>query len=116
VSSPADLEIPAGLKDVIERRFETLNEAQRQVLHVAALLGRRFRLDALLATTEADEAVILATLNQALEMQLIRRVGSSERSRTEQYEFEHALIRQALQDSLGPGQRPRLHRQIGYAR
>jgi tetratricopeptide (TPR) repeat protein len=115
VSSPADLEIPASLKDVIERRFETLSEAQRQVLHLAALLGRRFRLDALLASTEAGEALMLATLDKALEMQLIRRVRSSERDRTEQYEFEHALIRQALQDSLGPGQRSRLHRQIGYA-
>lgn len=112
------LEIPASLKEVINRRFEKLSQTHRQVLELAALLGRHFNLEALLAAArgQVDEGDVLDALAEAVGMQLIRRQQSSAGSDAmEVYAFEHALIRQTLSESLAPGQRLKLHRQIGQA-
>ncbi len=136
------LEIPASLKEVVGRRFEKLSRTHRHILSVAALLGRQFRVDALLAAAEASfqapmlslstpisersgmrssgqgvsEKEVIEALTEAVRMQLIRRIQPSEESQdTEVYAFEHSLIRQTLYENLGPWWRMRLHRQIGHA-
>lgn len=110
------LEIPASLKDVMGQRFKKLNQAQRRLLSLAALLGRRFSFETLLAASEAGEAEINKTLEKAIKMQLIRRAQpSAGNPNLELYAFEHALIRQTLIESLSARQRADLHRQIGVA-
>ena len=111
----AYLEIPASLKEVIDRRFEKLSQPHHQLLTLAALLGRQFRVDVLLAVAQVSQAEIRAALAEAIAMQLISRVSSPERqSGVEIYAFEHALIRQALLESLDV-RRQDLHRQIAQA-
>ncbi len=110
------LKIPASLKEVIDRRFEKFSRTQRQLLSLAALLGRRFRLDALLAAAETAESEVLETLDAAVEMQLLRLEHPAEETAdTEVYVFEHALVRRTLRESLNTPQRRRMHRQIGHA-
>jgi tetratricopeptide (TPR) repeat protein len=110
------LEIPASLKEVMSQRFEKLNQPQRHLLSVAALLGRRFRVDALAAAAGVSEDEVMKALEKGMRMQLLRRVQPSEQSdEAEVYAFEHSLIRQALSESLSGRQRVRLHRQIGHA-
>ncbi|MBI1880144.1 MAG: protein kinase [Chloroflexi bacterium] len=112
----ARLEIPASLKEVMSQRFEKLSQAQRHLLSLAALLGRRFRVDALQAAAHISEDEALRALEKAVKMQLIRRVQPSEGSNgTEIYAFEHSLIRQTLSENLSTRQRVRLHGQIGQA-
>ncbi|NJN95697.1 MAG: hypothetical protein HC875_17090 [Anaerolineales bacterium] len=110
------LEIPASLKEVMSRRFNKLSQSQRRLLSLAALLGRRFRLDTLAAVAAVSEDAVIKTLEKAIRMQLIRRVSLAEGSPSvELYAFEHALIRQTLIESLNVRQRVGLHRQIGHA-
>jgi tetratricopeptide (TPR) repeat protein len=107
------LEIPASLKDVMGQRFAKLSRPHRQLLGLAALLGRQFRVDALSACAGVGEDEVSKALEKGVKMQLIRRVqpagGGSD---SEVYAFEHALIRQTLAESLSARKRLRLHRQI----
>lgn len=110
------LAIPASLKEVMDRRFEKLSQAHRDLLTLAALLGRRFRVDVLLAAAATREETVLEAMEEASRMQLISRVPLAEAGRdVEIYTFDHSLIRQALSETLRPPQRQRLHRQIGTA-
>jgi tetratricopeptide (TPR) repeat protein len=110
------LEIPASLKEVMSQRFAKLSQSQHHLLSLAALLGRRFRVDALSAAAAVGEDKVVKALEKAVAMQLIRRVQPSEgSSNTELYAFEHSLIRQTLSEILSARQRVRLHRQIGHA-
>lgn len=117
------LTIPASLQEVMERRFEQLTPIQRHILCVAALLGRQFKVPALLAvmagpgparkTVAATEAEVLETLESGVQMQLIARTHRNDAP--EMYRFEHSLLHKALFRDLGPTRRQPLHRQIGYA-
>ncbi len=110
------LEIPASLKEVMSQRFEKLSQQPRHLLSLAALLGRRFRVDALSAAANVGEDELIKALEKGVKMQLIRRVQPTEGSDgAEVYAFEHSLIRQTLSDSLNVRQRIRFHRQIGHA-
>jgi tetratricopeptide (TPR) repeat protein len=110
------LAIPASLKEVMSQRFEKLSRQQRRLLNLAALLGRRFRVETLAAAAEVGEDALMKSLEKGVRMQLIRRVEPSESSaEAEVYAFEHSLIRQTLSESLNARQRARLHRQIGQA-
>lgn len=110
------LEIPASIKDVIGRRIEKLSQTHHRILELAALLGRRFRVDALLAAVEDElnEAEVLDTLEEAVNMQLISRVPPNNGDQTDIYVFEHSLLRSTLSDSLTFRQQIRLHRQIAH--
>jgi len=110
------LEIPASLKEVMGQRFEKLNRSQRHLLSLAALLGRRFRIDVLAAAAAAGEDKVIEVVEKAIGMQLIRQVPSSDRNdEAKVYAFEHSLIRQSLSESLSVRQRARLHRQVADA-
>jgi predicted ATPase len=110
------LEIPASLKEVMSQRFAKLSQSQHHLLSLAALLGRRFRVDALSAAAAVSEDKVIKALEKAVAMQLLRRVPPAEGSDSaDLYAFEHSLIRQTLSESLSAGQRVRLHRQIGHA-
>jgi tetratricopeptide (TPR) repeat protein len=110
------LEIPASLKEVMSQRFEKLNRPQRRLLSLAALLGRRFRVDILAAAAAVSEDKVIEAVEKAMGMQLVRRVPASDRNDgAEIYAFEHSLTRQSLSESLSARQRARLHRQIAEA-
>ena len=123
-----NLEVPASLKDVLARRFEKLNRTQRHALTMAALLGRQFKVEALLAVTGAtkesvvqiapenrlSEEDVLGALEAAIEMQLLRRMHI-DKDEFEIYRFEHSLLHRALYDNLSRSRRRQLHRQIACA-
>src|SRR5439155_27143735 len=48
--------LPDGLRDVVGRRLSRLSEKTNQVLSVAAVIGREFRLDVLAKVLGAAEA------------------------------------------------------------
>ncbi len=126
------LKIPGSLKEALGRRYAKFTRSKSHVLTLAALLGRRFRVDTLIAAAtsappptsagssaapEISEDEVLDTLAAALDMQLIRRVAApgSSSSDADTYEFAHSLLHRALCENLEPRQQARLHRQIGTA-
>src|SRR5439155_11684211 len=108
-STPLELQIPEGLRDVIGRRLSRLSPECNQLLTVAAVIGREFRLDTLQQVAEVSEDAVLGPLEEAL------RVGVLEdQSRPGQvrYRFAHAFFRQTLYEELITPRRLRLHQRV----
>ncbi|MHB2016124.1 MAG: protein kinase domain-containing protein [Candidatus Xenobia bacterium] len=100
----AALTLPGDVIDLVLRRLHGLPEATRQVLLVAAALGSRFALPALLAL-EAPE-MVLPALETAAMAHLV------ERDEGDRFRFIHERVREALLDDLDPAARRALHQRI----
>jgi eukaryotic-like serine/threonine-protein kinase len=103
------LGIPQGVREVIGRRLGHLSEECTQVLTLASILGREFRLDVLERLSELRADRLLDLLDEAVSARLLSGVpGSLGRLR-----FAHALIRDTLYDELTSPRRVQLHRRAG---
>ncbi len=93
----AKLGLPQSVREVIGRRVDRLGPDARTALSVAAVIGRDFDLDLLLAVLELPEARLLDLLDQAVGASLLRE--SSER--VGHFSFTHALVEHTLYEDLG---------------
>ncbi len=101
--------VPATVRDVIVRRLQDLPEPTRELLLLAAVLGRRFSLDLLAAV--ADEPV------EGVDEVLVpaRRAGLVEDPEAGTVAFTHALTRDAVLTTTSPSRLARLHAQVAHA-
>jgi class 3 adenylate cyclase/tetratricopeptide (TPR) repeat protein len=109
--SPDDA-IPASLHDSLMARLDRLGDEKR-IAQVASVFGRSFTRDMvrILAGLESDRELEDA-LHQLEERQLIAGTGLPPGS---QYEFRHALIRDAAYESIPARRRAALHAQAARA-
>ncbi|MGH2348492.1 MAG: protein kinase domain-containing protein, partial [bacterium] len=106
------LSVPTSVHGAVEARLRTLDEPARQMLTTAAVIGKQFEFDVLLAVAGTDETTLLDRIEEALRAQLIREVrGSGE----DVYEFVQPMLRQVLYESTPRRRRRLMHRQIGDA-
>ena len=63
--------IPDGLRDVIGRRLSRLSEKANQVLSLADVMGREFRLDVLERVSDLPEADVEAAVKEATERAIL---------------------------------------------
>jgi len=84
----------------------------RQIIQVAALLGRVFDADLLIAVSHRDTAAVKRALHDLIEAELIYPRRDPQ---CETYQFKHALIQDAAIDTLLRNQRVQLHGQIAVA-
>ena len=109
---PAALEelgVPEGVRELVRGRAQHLTEGAQGLLAVAALTGREFDLDVVVAVAATKEDEALDGLDEAVAIGMIEEVpGVAGR-----YRFGHALIRTALEESIGTTRRARLHLRIG---
>jgi eukaryotic-like serine/threonine-protein kinase len=105
----ARLEIPHGIRAVIDHRVGRLSEECRSLLTLAAILGREFRLDALRLVSASPPSRILDLLQDAIAERVVMQATPG------RLRFSHALIRDVLYDELSQARRIRLHREIGEA-
>jgi tetratricopeptide (TPR) repeat protein len=103
--------VPPTVKDVINRRVQTLSPTCRRFLCVAAVAGRTFELPVIEGTGEIGEAVLLGAVAEAISQHLIAPVPGQ----PAWLRFTHALVREALYDDLTVARRIALHRQLGEA-
>ncbi len=109
-----ELHIPRSIKDAVQRRVEKLSLAARQVLTLAAVVGRRFDFALLQQLTQPidptqdmrDETELIYSIKELIAAQLV--VEES----VERFAFRHALTRQAIYASLLGRERMALHRTI----
>ncbi len=101
--------LPDGLRQVIGRRLHALSPRCRELLEVAAVLGREFALAPLARVAGWSEAEALARLDEAERARAIDPV----RERPGRFRFRHALLAETLHDGLGTAARVRLHRRAG---
>ena len=108
VGDLAKLGLPQSVREVIGRRVERLGPEARTALSAAAVIGRDFDLDLLLAVVELPEARLLDLLDEAVAASLLRE-SSEQRGR---FTFTHALVEHTLYEDLGRTRRALLHRQV----
>jgi tetratricopeptide (TPR) repeat protein len=107
----AAIEIPATLQAALHTRLDRLAPI-RQIIQMAALLGRVFDADLLIAVTQRDAPAVKRALHDLIEAELIY---PRRDPHCESYQFKHALIQDAAIGTLLRNQRAQLHRQIAVA-
>ncbi|MFG1608365.1 AAA family ATPase [Actinoplanes sp. NPDC049265] len=96
-------DISDNLRDLLLSRVDQLSEAAQRVLRVAAVGGTRFGHRLLAEVAGVPEPELESALRVVVAAQLIVVDPSGE------YEFRHALVREAVHDDLLPGEHARLH-------
>lgn len=103
------LSVPEGVRDVIMRRLARLGDDARQVLTMAAVVGRDIDVDVLCAVADHSEDVVIDALDDALRARIVEETGA------DHYRFSHALVRTTLYDQLSATRRRRVHRRTAAA-
>jgi class 3 adenylate cyclase len=97
--------LTGNLQQLVLSRVDSLPDAQKAILQVAAAIGRDFSTDVLMAATgQIDIDSVLAGM-----------LGLIERHDQGQWRFAHALIRDAVYAGLLSGQRAEIHYKIAVA-
>lgn len=111
-AAPADLRetgLPVSVRQVVGQRVANLGKPVERVLRQAAVIGRDFDLDLLVAVTDTDPDTLLDLLDSAVEAAVVLNVEG------DRFSFAHALIEHALYQDLAPARRTRAHRRIAEA-
>jgi len=112
--SSTEAAIPEGLRDVLGKRLSRLSAKTNQVLAVAAVIGREFRLDVLERVLPLPEEELTSALEEASSTAVIEtRAGAGPGGIA--FRFTHALFRQTLYEELFSLRRIRLHQQVARA-
>jgi tetratricopeptide (TPR) repeat protein len=111
--SPMEINIPEGLRDVIGKRLSLLSKECDDLLSIAAVIGREFRLDLLRKVAGISEDSLISLLGEARKASVIEERASI--GAAVSYRFGHAFFRQTLYEETIAPRRIRLHLQIGHA-
>jgi DNA-binding SARP family transcriptional activator len=101
------VEVPEGVRQVLARRCARLPVRANRLAQAASGFAGTFLFTVAAAAAGLPDRAALAALDALLAAGLIRPGKSPER-----YEFVHALVRQAIYDTLSPSRRARLHRRL----
>jgi len=102
--------LPASLRRVVMMRIERLSDAARHVVAVAAASGASAQYRLLSAASRLEPDEIDAAIAEAVDHQVL--VSDAANG---SFRFRHALLREAVYDSLLPGERSRLHKALAAA-
>jgi class 3 adenylate cyclase/tetratricopeptide (TPR) repeat protein len=111
VGDVAELGLPQSVREVVGRRVDRLGSDARTALSAAAVIGRDFEIDLLLAVVEFPEARLLDLLEEAVAASLLQEMGE----RAGRFTFTHALVEHTLYEDLGRTRRARLHHRVAEA-
>lgn len=102
------LQLPESVRQVIISRVHNLGDSAREVLPMAAVVGREFDLHLLEVLSQKTEGELLDVLEAAGGAALVDESPQI----PGRYRFAHALVQHALSQHLGVTRRARVHRQI----
>lgn len=103
--------LPESVQTTIRARVDRLPAAARDLLRLAAVIGREFE-DEVLARMSSCEADVADTLGHLVEQDLLQRVRAAPQS---EHMFKHVLIQSVVYDTLLLQQRRSLHARAGDA-
>ena len=101
-------EIPATLQDLMMARLDRM-EGERELAQLAATLGREFSHELLAAVAALDEPTLHGELAKLVQADILYPKGRPPRCT---YIFKHALLEDALYNTLVKGKRQQFHRRI----
>jgi class 3 adenylate cyclase len=99
------LRMPETVREAVLLRLGRLDPEQIEVLRGAAVLGRSFDYELLVKVTEADESVVLASLESAVAQQLVEEAADA----SDRYSWRHALTQEAIVSDTVVPKRQRIH-------
>jgi DNA-binding SARP family transcriptional activator len=100
--------MPPKIFAVIQERLARLSAEARNLAHLAAAVGREFRVELLAHAAGGDEAKITQALEELWQRGIVREQAHS-------YDFSHDKIREVAYAEIKPMRRGLLHRNIGRA-
>jgi tetratricopeptide (TPR) repeat protein len=98
--------VPESVRAVVQMRLRRLSHRSRELLSLAATVGRAFEMQLLCQSTGWREEEVLVSLEELLKSGLL----ADERPR---YNFNHDLIRQAVHTEVTAERHRGLHLQVG---
>ena len=107
-----ELDLPAAVSDLIDARVDRLSEKAREHLAVAAVVGRTFDVDLVLAAGGMTEDALLDSLDEAVAAHVVEAVGDRQADR---YSYSHGLIADAIRRRVNRRRVARLHGQVAAA-
>jgi class 3 adenylate cyclase/predicted ATPase len=107
-AQPIVLTVPETLQDALIERLDRVAQGRR-LAQIAAVIGREFSYDLLLLALRIDEDDLRLVLLRLEEADIIYRVGISPFIR---FAFKHALLRDAIYNSLLRSSRQQIHAEI----
>nr|WP_298522772.1 AAA family ATPase [uncultured Halomonas sp.] len=101
-------ELPQGLLGLLASRIDQL-DGDRPIAHVAAVLGRQFRLDFLRQCSPVEEARLKLALEQMQRLEIIETCTAQGEY---DYQFTHPLLQEAAYLSCPTDIREAIHQQV----
>ena len=108
----SDVHVPRGIKEVLGKRLECLDEESCHVLSAAAVIGREFSFPMLIEVTGLDEDLLIDIIDKCLQSRLVvaRHILGEE-----VYAFADTQLRDVLYEDISPVRRRRHHLKVGEA-
>ena len=101
--------IPATLQDSLMARLDQLSSTARDVVQIAAVLGRAFSYALIRAVWPSDEQRLTRGLAQLVEAELIFQKGLLPQAR---WVFKHAMLQDTAYQSVLKSKRQQIHHQV----
>ncbi len=109
-SDNADLDwVTPRVQTVIESRLAQLSVQARELVGLAAAIGREFAAETLLEAFGGDEATLVRGLDELWRRRIVREQGAAA------YDFSHDLIREVAYRALSPALRRQHHLHVARA-
>ena len=97
------VQIPAKVQTIIEARLAQLAPQARELMDIAAVIGRSFQFDLLVQVSDWDEESVVRGLDELWHRRIVREYG------IDAYDFSHDKIRQVAYQSISPIRKRYLH-------
>jgi ABC-type transport system substrate-binding protein/class 3 adenylate cyclase len=105
-----ELAVPALVQGALQARLDRLDPKTREVVNVAAVIGRTFGMPLLESLVPHDELVHALTELQRLDL-----IVEVRRRPHPEYRFRHGLVQEVAYASLVQSKRKKLHHKVGDA-
>jgi ABC-type transport system substrate-binding protein/class 3 adenylate cyclase len=105
-----ELAVPALVQGALQARLDRLDSATREVLSLAAVIGRTFGVQLLEKLVPREQLMPALTELQRLDL-----IYEKSRRPNPEYRFRHGLVQEVAYASLVESKRRKLHKRVGEA-
>ncbi|HEY0931188.1 MAG TPA: diguanylate cyclase [Gemmatimonas sp.] len=103
--------LPAAIGDLLAQRVESLSRPHREILALAAVLGREFDPSVLVAACEAPESTVHEALDEGISSSVLITTDHLQHTLA----FAHGLLTELLLAEVNPLKRQQLHARVAQA-